>query len=189
MGGSTPVGCSIPGASDTYTDARSMSPIYKTVVAIDLWLRMTTNKFASYVNLLLTFGAGRASLYACIRSSLRTKLLCCPRDWRARRSSDGFLISLGFFLEHPGRVLAPLVFVTRVYSPLAWLHLVAEEVPDHARSIQTQPLDLVHQLFDLPSVFWSVCPADPILWYITNIAESCAVRLLLDVKPLLVPFR
>jgi hypothetical protein len=37
---------------------------------------------------------------------------------------------LQVFLLHPSRVLAPLVFVPKVYSPLAWLHSAVETRPD-----------------------------------------------------------
>ena len=96
-------------------------------------------------------------------------------------------VDLCFFqvlLEHPGCVLASLVFVPQVYSPLAWLHSAAKEVPDHTRSIQTRPLDQVHEFFDLPGVLLSVHPANYLLRYIADIVESCVVQLLPDVKPL-----
>jgi len=36
-------------------------------------------------------------------------------------------------LLHPGGVWVPLIFIPRVYPPLAWLYLAADEAPDHTR--------------------------------------------------------
>ena len=65
----------MPGASDTYTDTQSISPICEMVVINYRRRRTTMKKIAGCANLLLTFGAGRPNLYACFRLSLRTKLL------------------------------------------------------------------------------------------------------------------
>jgi hypothetical protein len=127
----------MPGTSETYTNARSISPIYKEIIIVRVHPIVTPDKVA--IN--------------------EIEELADP-------AMDFCLLQV--FLLYPSRVLASLVFVPRMHSPLARLHYAAEEVPNHARPIQTRPLDLVHQLFDLSSTFWSVCAAHPFLWHPTS---------------------
>ena len=52
----------------------------------------------------------------------------------------------------PGRVLASLVLVCQVHSPLAWHDSSAEEVADHTGPVQARPVDQIHQLLHLTSI-------------------------------------
>ena len=73
--GSTPAGWSIPGASDTYTMHRSISPICDTKATSHQPKATVFNSITNKPRYSFTLGAGRPSLKACIRSSLQTKLL------------------------------------------------------------------------------------------------------------------
>jgi len=76
VGGSTPAGWSISGASDTYTEHRSISPFCNTTVNKSSIKRLPyLHRNIDKQGHSFTLGAGRPSLKACIRSSLRTKLL------------------------------------------------------------------------------------------------------------------
>ena len=74
-GGSTPAGWSIPGASDTYTAHRSISPIYNTKATSHQSKATVFNSITNKPRFSFTLGVDRPSLKACIRSSLQTKLL------------------------------------------------------------------------------------------------------------------
>ena len=88
---------------------------------------------------------------------------------------------------HPGRVLATLVLIRRVYPPLARHDSLAEEVPNHSWHVQARLVDQVHQLRHLTSILWPVCPPDPLLGDVADVAKRGAARLLPDIEPPLVP--
>ena len=75
-----------------------------------------------------------------------------------------------------------------MYPLLARLDPLADEVPDHAWTIQFSPRDHPEQFYDLLQVLGLLRPAVLPLWNQPHVAEGDCVRLFTDVEPLLVPF-
>ena len=138
MGRSTPAGCSTPGASDTNTDARSTSPIYKKVY--NHIVVMGDNKQNWILRKLTAYLSRWSGKLLCMHPLIATdKTAINEIEELADPEMDFCLLQV--VLLHPSHVLAPLVLVSRVHYPLAWLHSVAEEVPNHAGTVKMRPLD------------------------------------------------
>ena len=113
-------------------------------------LRTTTNKIARLCKLIPYLRSWLSQLVRVHLVVAAHKVAVCEIEELADSTVNLRLIQL--ILVHPGRGLASLVHISRVDPPLAWLHLPAKKIADYARSIQTRPLDQVHQFLDLPGV-------------------------------------
>jgi hypothetical protein len=65
--------------------------------------------------------------------------------------------------------------------------MTADEIPDHSRSVQAIPREQRHQLLHLPDQLWPLILGHSLLQNIPNVAQSSAIGLFVNVKPLLVP--
>ena len=75
-----------------------------------------------------------------------------------------------------------------MYPLLARLDPLADEVPNHAWTIQLSPRDHSEQFCDLFQVLRLLRPAVLLLRNQPHVAQGDRVRLFADVEPLLVPF-
>ena len=74
-----------------------------------------------------------------------------------------------------------------MYPPLAGLDPSADEVPDHARTVQFLPWDHPKQFYDLFQVLGLLRPACFLLWNVAHVTQRDRVWLFADVEPFLVP--
>ena len=75
-----------------------------------------------------------------------------------------------------------------MYPLLAGLDPLADEIPDHAWTIQFSLWDQPEQFYDLLQVLRLLRPAVLLLRNQPHVAQGDRVRLFTDVEPLLVPF-
>ena len=75
-----------------------------------------------------------------------------------------------------------------MYPLLAGLDPSANEVPDHAWTVQLSPRDHPEQFCDLLQVLGLLRPAVLLLRNEPHVAQGDSVWLFADVEPLLVPF-
>ena len=75
-----------------------------------------------------------------------------------------------------------------MYPLLAGLDPSANEVPDHAWTVQLSPRDHPEQFYDLLQVLGLLRPAVLLHRNQPHVTQGDRVRLFADVEPLLVPF-